>query len=417
MRKNILRVSAFILSVIFMASAFVSCGKKVDNNNNDKTEGESTVSVAMTEEETTAAPEKKSISFLACGDNIIHECVYLDAMTQATASGSASDYYFDNMYSNVEDMIKSADISFINAEGPLDTDYKASGYPNFNAPKEAGEALVNVGFDIINLANNHMLDLNSNVGMRGTIDYWKDKNVLTIGAYEGEDDYNTIRYIERDGVKIALLSYTYSTNGNKLPTDETTLWVPYIDDADITRHIAEAKEKYDLVFVSMHWGQENEFSPNAEQKRLAQLIADCGADVIIGHHSHTIQPVEWVTGKNGNNTLVTYSLGNFLHTQLKDINLVGSIFTFDINEKDGGGYAIENPVFTPTVCHYTADTNVLDSLEYYKRENLKIYKLSEYTEELAAQHGSQYWTKFTLDTLKGYVNSTIDREFLPADWK
>lgn len=370
-----------------------------------------------TETEPAPVPQDDVVSFFAAGDNIIHECVYLDAMTAAASVGAPSEYYFEGMYANFKDKISSADLAFINAEGPLDPDYAPNGYPTFNAPREAGDALVNVGFDIINLANNHMLDFNAGIGMRGTINYWKDKDVVTVGAYEGEADYNTIRVIEKNDIKIAILSYTYGTNGNYLAAGETSLWVPYIDDAEIDRQIAEAKTLADCVIVSMHWGTENEFEPNAEQKRLAKLIADDGADVIIGHHSHTIQPVEWVEGASGNKTLVTYSLGNFLHTQLNSYNLVGGTVTFNIvKNRDTGDITIEDVVFDPTVCHYTADTTVLDSLDYYKRENLLIYRLAEYTEELAASHGSQNWGEFNLATLKGYVTSTIDAKFLPDDW-
>lgn len=362
-------------------------------------------------------PLTKTLRFLAAGDNIIHECVYLDAATVAASTGSSRSYYFDSMYSDVEEAVCAADISFINAEGPLNTDYAPSGYPNFNAPSEAGDALVSVGFDVINLANNHMLDLKSGIGMQGTIDYWKGKSVVTIGAYENRDDYNNIRVVEKEGVKIAFLSYTYGTNGITLGSNTPSLYIPYIDDAEITRQIAEARRISDLVFVSMHWGNENEFAPTSEQKRLASLIADCGADAVIGHHSHTLQPIEWITGREGNRTLVAYSLGNFLHTQLNSKNLVGGVLTFDITSKEGEKPSIENVVFVPTVCHYTANKSVLDSLDYYKRENLHIYWLSDYTEELAARHGSQNWGAFSLSTLRSYVTDTISSEFLPQSYR
>jgi len=407
------RTVALIAALIMIASLFASCENGEEAETKEVFESIST----SVENDTEPVPEKSRVSFFAAGDNIIHECVYLDAMTAATSIGAPSEYYFSGMYANLRDKISSADLAFINAEGPLDPDYSPNGYPTFNAPREAGDALVDVGFDIINLANNHMLDYHAEVGLRGTINYWKTKDVMTVGGYEGETDYNTIRTIDRNGIKIAVLSYTYGTNGNYLPAGTTDLWVPYIDDADIVRHIKEAKTLADCVIVSMHWGTENEFSPSAEQKRLAKMIADEGADVLIGHHSHTIQPIEWVEGANGHKTLVTYSLGNFLHTQLNSYNLVGGTVSFDIvKDAETGDVTIENPVFDPTVCHYTADTTVLDSLDYYKRENIQIYRLTEYTEELAASHGSQNWGAFDLSTLKGYVKSTIDPSFLPDDW-
>ncbi len=405
---------SLLLVLILLALVLAGCKKEKINtpevsDTSAESESQKTVEVDV--------PLTRSISFLAAGDNIIHECVYLDAATAAASVGGGEDYYFESMYSEVEEAVSSADFAFINAEGPLDTDYKPSGYPNFNAPREAGDALVNVGFDIINLANNHMLDLYKGIGMQGTINYWKSKPVTTVGAYESREDYNTIRVIEKNGIKIAILSYTYGTNGIALGADTPDLWVPYVDRSEIERQIGEAKGLADLVFVSMHWGEENSFTPSAEQKSLAQLISDCGADVIIGHHTHTIQPIEWLTGKDGNRTLVTYSLGNFLHTQLSSKNLVGGVITFDITAKDGEKPTVENVLFIPTVCHYTANTAVLDSLDYYKRENLKICWLSDYTEQQAASHGSQNWGAFTLSTLRSYVTDTVSAEFLPSSFK
>ncbi len=408
------RIVALVLAIIMTAAVFASCGESEEEAESVK---ETFESISASVETEPPAPEENRVKFFAAGDNIIHECVYLDAMTAAAAVGAPDEYYFEGMYANLKDKISSADLAFINAEGPLNADSAPSGYPSFNARRGAGDALVNVGFDIVNLANNHMLDYHGAEGLHGTINFWKTKRVLTIGGYEGEEDYNTIRRINCNGIDIALLSYTYGTNGNYLPAGTTDLWIPYIDDADITRQITEAKGKADCVIVSMHWGTENEFAPTAEQQRLAKLIADAGANVIIGHHSHTIQPIEWVTGISGNQTLVTYSLGNFLHTQLNSINLVGGTVTFDIvKDAKSGEVTVEDPVFDPTVCHYTANLAVLDSLDYYKRENIMIYRLAEYTEELAASHGSQNWGAFNLSTLTDYVTSTIDAKFLPDDW-
>ncbi len=404
-----------LLVVIMMLSVLASCKDK--EKEPDETQPDMDESMSdTTEVELEPVDTTKKVSFFAVGDNLIHECVFLDAMTVAANTGAPTDYYFENMYSEIKGSIQGADLAFVNAEGPLNPDYAPSGYPNFNAPAEAGTALVNVGFDIINLANNHMLDFNRGKGLQGTMDFWDTKEVTTVGAYRNKQDYNDIRVISKNGIDIAVLSYTYGTNGITLGSDTPDLYIPYIDDGEIERQINEAKELSDVVLVSMHWGSENVFEPTGEQTRLAQLIADSGADAIIGHHSHTIQPVEWIEGKNGNKTLVIYSLGNILHTQLKSYNLVGGAASFDIIMEEGQEPVIENVVFTPTVCHYTANTQVLDSLDYYKRENLKIYRLSDYTEELAKDHGSQYWNNFDLSTLKGYVSDTIADDFLPEDY-
>ena len=364
-------------------------------------------------------------SFVAAGDNVIHESVFVDAKNRAISAASigtySGTYYFDEMYLGIKDLISSAGIAYINQEGPVAGDsLGVSGYPAFNAPEEIGDALINTGFDIVNLANNHMLDMdNSNrTGYKHTIDYWKTKNVMTIGAYESEEDYETIRIFEKDGIKIALLSYTYGTNGNKLSSASPGLVVPYIDDATITRHITAAKEQADLVFVSMHWGLDTAGSyfnnyPTNEQKELAQLIADLGADVTIGMQPHVIQPMTWLTGTSGNKTLVTYSIGNLLSTMLHIYNNVGGILSFDVVKDKSGNVYVDAPYLLPVVCHYTADPSVIDSLGYASRSELALYMLEDYTSELASNHGSKIYDSFTLDTIYGYVTDTIAPEFLP----
>lgn len=365
------------------------------------------------------------LSFVAAGDNIIHESVFVDARNRAVAAAStgtySGNYYFDEMYAGVRDVISKADIAYINQEGPVAGDsLGVYGYPTFNAPEEIGDALIRTGFDIINLANNHMLDMDtkSRTGYAHTIEYWKTKNVMTIGAYENEEDYNTIRIYEKDGIKIAMLSYTYGTNGNSLSEASPELVIPYIDDETISRHIASAKTQADLVFVSMHWGTDTagasfNNTPTQEQRRLAQLIADCGADVIIGMHPHVIQPVEWLTGSSGNKTLVTYSIGNFLSTMLNSYNMLGGILAFDIVKSTDGNTTIEEPEFLPMMCHYAADPTVKDSQGNATRSAVQLYMLENYTDELAMQHGTQLSGKFDLNTLYKYVTDTIDPIFLP----
>ena len=371
---------------------------------------------ASTQAATTAAPEPQDVrlTFACAGDNIVHESLYVQAAAEAASAGGAKAYYFDGMYDDaVRELISGADIAFVNQEGPI-AGLAPSGYPNFNAPKEAGDALVDLGFDVVNIANNHMLDMEyGTTGYKNSIDYWKSKDVLMVGGYEDQADYDTIRYIEREGVKIAVLSYTYGTNGNTVNASSTAV-VPLIDDARITAQVTEAKKSADLVFVSMHWGDENVQQVSAEQRRLAKVIADAGADAVIGHHTHTVQPIEWTLGKDGNKTLVIYSLGNFISSQLYAKNLVGQIVTFDIvKEKNGSKPYIENVKTNPTVTHYLADTAVFDSLDLAKRYNVHVYMMKDYTAGQCALHGAHVWDQFDLSTMKGYITGTVSADFLP----
>lgn len=371
---------------------------------------------ANTAPSTTAEPEPTDvrISFACTGDNIVHESLYVQAAAEAASAGGERSYYFDGMYDDaVRQLISGADIAFVNQEGPI-AGLEPCGYPNFNAPEEAGDALVDLGFDVVNIANNHMLDMeHKTTGYDNSIKYWKSKDVLMVGGYEDQADYDTIRYIERDGVKIAILSYTYGTNGYAVNASSSAV-VPLIDDDRITSQIAEARKDADLVLVSMHWGEENVQDVSSEQRRLAKLIADAGADAVIGHHTHTVQPIEWTLGKDGNKTLVIYSLGNFISSQLYAKNLVGEIVTFDIVKEKGASKAfIENVKTNPTFTHYLSDTTALDSLDLAKRYNVHVYLLKDYTAGQCAMHGAHVWDNFDIPTIRGYITNTVSEDFLP----
>ena len=342
----------------------------------------------------------RSYSFVAVGDNVVHTGIWLEAKQRAAAREDR-EYWFAPVFDNIADMIRDADIAFINQETLLAGDELGfSNYPRFNGPQDIGRDIVELGFDIVNIANNHMVD-KGEVGLRGAIEFWESQPVVMIGGYKNYEDYKKIRTIERDGVSIALLSYTFSTNGLSLPKN-SELYIPYIDYAEIKTQIEEAKKLADLVFVSVHWGEENIFTPTSGQVSIAQYMADLGADVIIGHHPHVVQPITWLRGKGGNDTLCIYSLGNIVSLMAAPYNMVGGVMTFDITEAEDGWF-VENPVFVPTVFFYA--TNFFSQ---------KIYLMRDFTEELAVRMGTKnYGYTATLAQLRGYVTKTIHPAFLP----
>lgn len=346
-------------------------------------------------------PKETRLTFAAVGDNVIHEAVMEDGARHAK---NGAEYDFTYIYNNVRSVIAAADVAFVNQETPMGgKDLGYSGYPNFNGPQEMGDALVDCGFDIVCIGTNHMADYRDR-GMLGTIRYWKGQPVTMIGGYENAEDYETIRVHEKNGVKIALLAYTYGTNGMTV-TASSGLVVPYIDEADIKRQVAKAKELGDLVIVNMHWGTDSSFTVTPEQEKQAQLLADLGVDVIIGEHPHVLQPMGWLEGKNGNKTLYTYSIGNFVSTMLYDTCMVGGMLTFDI-VKDENGTRVENPLLTPTVTYY--DMN---------RSNLSVYFWDDFTESLCASHGCNANAKTSLAKMKSYITDNIPAEFLPDSLK
>ncbi len=369
--------------------------------------------------ETVAPPIEKRISFLGCGDNIIYYGNVLEAASLAAGTGKS--YNFKPMYSKVADYIAGADIAFINQE-TLMTGGAPSYYPCFNSPQELALDLLELGFDVVNIANNHMLDQGDD-GLVATIEYWNTLDVTMIGGYLSIEDFYNIRVVERDGIKIAFLALTEWTNGI-LPIDQSKMFVPYsivggnlyavpvpINEDIIREGIERANEAADFVIVSMHWGFENGYTTSESQRLTAQLIADCGADVIIGHHAHVIQPVEYIVGKDGNKTLCVYSLGNFLAEQEFDFNMLGGMISFDIVSDGASRPHVENVVFIPTVIYFNS--------WFY---NNSVYPLEDFTEELAQSHGMATYDNGTysenhhtsLSELYSIVRSVISSEFLPA---
>ncbi len=350
-------------------------------------------------ETTPPPPSEYRVSVLAVGDNLIHESVYLDAKKRAA---DGAEYDFVPMYAPIADTIAAADIAFINQETPMaGKEYGYSGYPTFNSPREVAEALVEVGFDVVNLATNHLFDKH-NAGAQATVEYMQSLPITTIGAYLNQEDYENIRVTEVNGIRIAWVSFSQKSNYAYNPAQHSVIMPMMNNDEAIRARVKAADQIADFVIVSAHWGEEvAEIYP--ETRRLASLIAEAGADVILGHHSHILQGVEWIATADGSRTLVAYSLGNFISTQYYAQNMVGGMLAFDIVMKDGV-CRIESPILHPTVTQYSLN-----------RDSLEVYLLEDYTEALAKAHGTIYHSpSFSLAWIYKHVTSIITDEFLPA---
>lgn len=337
--------------------------------------------------------ETARISFLAAGDNVIHPCFYIDAKKRAAAEEEAREYDFKPTYSDAIELISSFDLAFINQETLMAGEsYGYSGYPTFNSPRDLAYDLIDIGFDVVNIANNHMCDKGT-AGLEATIDFWKTLDVTMIGGYSDKEDQETPRIIEYNGLKLAFIGYTEMTNGIKLRGSEPV--VPYTNDDDIKRQVSAAREVADVVIVSVHWGNENWNITTDEQERLAKLFCDSGADVILGHHPHVLQPIEWITSSDGERqTLCIYSLGNLISGMASWENMVGGFLTFDIVQMSDGSVYIDSPKFIPTVCW--VGSNYLNS---------HLYFLEDYTDELAKKHGTaiQYGSYGSVEAIESYL--------------
>lgn len=249
------------------------------------------------------------VRVVAFGDNLIHEPIYEYARNKEKGE-------FDFLYEPFLDEIQSADIAVLNAETVLvDKDSMVGGYPSFGSPVKVGEAIRRAGFDVVSCANNHALDRGIQ-GIDTTVDFYKDAEITCVGIQSsGDAEYKPYELISRNGMRIALFSYTYGTNVGDISGDYPNV-VHYLprneqEEMVLVDNLCTAHEEADFVIVFVHWGEEYNKEVTSEQKYIADLFAQGGADAVIGTHPHVVQKTETLDRPDGGKMIVYYSLGNF----------------------------------------------------------------------------------------------------------
>lgn len=390
------KIMSFFLAIIILLDV-VALGVILLVPKNSRPDINANADSAESPSQTTQAELFTRVSFAAVGDNLIHDTVYEQA-----AARSSNGYDFTDAYDRIAHKIAEPDVAILNQETIISTEHNVSSYPMFNSPVEVGEEMLEIGFDVFNIATNHSLDCGEK-GLISAINFWKSKNAVTCGAYLNSEDMSNIPMNEVNGVKIAYLGFTDSTNGLSLPDDSEVILVRAKDESLIQQRIVEAKKKADVVIVSAHWGNEYTHEPTDYQRELAEKLASWGADVIIGTHPHVIQPVEYITNSDGRKTLVAYSLGNFISAQNRGPRMLGGLLNFEVVKNNTTGeIALENVKFSGVVTHFG-----------YGCSNIRVYPLEDYTEELASNHGVKSKTSdFSLQYLYDILNDVIDKQFL-----
>lgn len=268
--------------------------------------------------------EKKEykLSLIMAGDVLIHDAVYKDAYI------GDNEYDFSDMFEEIRPIIQNYDLAFYNQETIIGgKNLGLSTYPRFNSPEEIGDALIDVGFNIVSLANNHSLDKGEQ-GIIHSNQYWRTKDVMVSGTFDSFEDRNKINIQSKNNISYTLLSYTTSTNGIPVPEGKEYLVNVYNDEL-VKEDIERVRDEADVIIVSMHWGVEYTHTPTSEQRRIANYLAELGADIVVGHHPHVIEPIEFI-----DDTLVIYSLGNFISAQIGLPKLVGMLVSVDIIKRD-----------------------------------------------------------------------------------
>ena len=278
--------------------------------------------------ETVDTKKTTKVSMAMVGDALIHATVYLTANRYANYNG----YDFKPMLKYTKELIQDYDLAYYNQETILGgKELGLSTYPLFNSPYEVGDAFIDAGFNLVSLATNHTLDK----GERGILNsraYWnKQENVVAAGSYSSNEERNKIIVSEKNGLTYAFLSYTTYTNGLIVPKGKEYL-VNVYDKEKVKKDVEAYKDKVDVIMVAMHWGTEYVSYPTTAQKEIANYLASLGVNLIIGTHPHVIEPIEYI-----GDTLVIYSLGNFVSSQVGVERLTGLMASLDIIKEEYHG--------------------------------------------------------------------------------
>ncbi|MBE6899700.1 MAG: CapA family protein [Ruminococcaceae bacterium] len=407
MKKSLLWILSIVLMLIFCGCNSFSAEREQDFYIPEK-EPPSVSEPALPEDENEDPPEEviSEATLLAVGDNLIHDVIYYQAGKRAD-DGS---YDFLPVYEDVRELISAADIAYINQETPMAGSMKPSSYPMFNTPAEMAENLSELGFDVINLANNHMLDKGTE-GLSETAELLRKTEGISavIGANFGSEGYGEPAVVEKNGIKFGFVGFTQHTNGLRLPKGRENMIVYTDNTEEMRRLIQKLKASADVAVVSVHWGDEGSNVPNTYQIELAQQFADWGVDIVIGTHPHVIQPVEYVQGENGGETLVFYSLGNFVSAQIEPANLIGAVAQITVTKNQTTGEInISAPKLDFVITQYG-----------YGFADLHLVMLENYSGELAKQHGVvlKYGKEFGPEYIQNFIEETVDSRFFVSGTK
>ena len=324
-------------------------------------------------------PKPTKIQLMAVGDIMMHGM-------QIKSGETKTGYDFTPFFKFVAPILGQADLALGNLETTLaGAAAKFTGYPMFNAPDELALALKKANFDVITTSNNHSLDRGEK-GLLRTIEQLKKHGFHQTGTFTSKSARDQPLIVTVKDIKIAILAYTYGTNGIKIPDGKPYL-VNLLDPNLMAADIKKAKSLgADLVTVLPHFGNEYWRKPSDQQKTVVNSLFKAGADLILGSHPHVVQPYEirQIKDANGNirTGVVIYSLGNFIANQLDHPKNIGGIFAVSIS-KENGVTKIGNTKFIPTyVNRYYAQGkpvfNVLPMLQTLQNKSYPPFKTKDY---------------------------------------
>lgn len=268
-----------------------------------------------------ADPPVQRATLLIAGDLMVHT-------PQLTAARTSEGYDFSPSFTYLKPLIEEVDLAVVNLETTLAAKGAYTGYPLFRSPAAMADAMREAGFDVALLANNHCMDYGAR-GARETIEALDRVGLKHTGVFRSARERNARPhlYLQINGISIALLNYTYGTNG--MPVVKPAV-VNRLDTVRTKEDIRRAKEWMpDCLAVALHWGVEYERKPNRDQRRMAEFLRREGVQLIIGSHPHVVQPIE----RDSLGGLIVYSLGNLLSNQHKRYTDGGLMVRVELEKK------------------------------------------------------------------------------------
>lgn len=344
--------------------------------------------------------KEQTMSIMMVGDDLLH--------TPISKSGKKANgkYNYDGLFSHIKKDVKACDLSMINQEVILGgAKLGISSYPSFNGRQEVGDSLVRTGFNVILHATNHALDKGA-AGIKNTINYWEKKHpeIKFTGINKSQAQKDRITYFKKNGIKVAVLNYTYGTNGIGLPKG-----MPYavnlMTKAKVKRDVTLAKKHADFIILCPHWGTEYNTGIDSSQKSWTKYFLKLGVNLVIGTHPHVCEPVKWVSDKAGHKMLVYYSLGNYINATSRrgagvQKQFYGGMARVNLKRNVKGKVVIDKAKFVPLITHKAGN-------------KYTTYKVSDYTKALAKKNGIKGIDgTFSYKKMKNFFKKLINKKFL-----
>ncbi|MEF9985721.1 MAG: CapA family protein [Bacteroidales bacterium] len=254
-----------------------------------------------------------TINIVFIGDVMQHTPQLSGALIKGKEKQKPESYNYSHMFKYIQPILQKANIAVANMEFPMGgAPYK--GYPLFSAPESIVWQAKKSGINLFLLANNHILDMEKD-GLNRTLNIYKELGVNHTGAYfskEEEEKKNPIIF-NINGTKIAIINFTYGTNGNTIPK-------PYVinlmDSIHVKQTINKAKQHgAQIIIAAPHWGEEYQLYPSATQRKWAKMLFREGVKIIIGTHPHVPQVAEIYYDAGEVQKFIFYSLGNYITNQ------------------------------------------------------------------------------------------------------